>query len=118
MTVFGRQEVPTDCEPLCYEGTLLGEACKDRLLPFDCNEVRRCLMLGEFLEEPLPTSLIVVNATVYPYHRLHCLLPVMLCTSGFLDRPTPEARGVVQSLAFFPVDTSSEGDETPAETEE
>src|SRR5215831_15194768 len=93
MAIFGRQEVPTESKPLCYEGTLLGKACKDRLLPFDCNEVRRCLMLGEFLEEPLPTPRIVVNATVYTYHGLHWLLSVMLCTSGFLDRPTPGCSG-------------------------
>jgi hypothetical protein len=67
MAVFVRQEAPTRSETLCYPGTPRGEAFKDRLLPFDCNEVRLCPLLGEFLDEPLPTPRIVVNASIDPY---------------------------------------------------
>jgi hypothetical protein len=54
-------------EALCYPGTPCSKAFKERLLPFDCNEVRGYLLLGEFREELLPTPRIVVNAAIDPY---------------------------------------------------
>lgn len=71
VTVLGCQEIPVRSKALFNPGPPLNEFFKDELLPFDCNEVRRCLLFGEFLKEPLPRPRIVVNAAIYPYRGIH-----------------------------------------------
>jgi hypothetical protein len=46
---------PMLSESLCYARTPCGETFQERLFPFDCNEVRCCLLLGRFPEESLLT---------------------------------------------------------------
>ena len=70
-TILLCQEIPARSNALFNPGPPLKEFFKDRLLPFDGNEVRRCLLLAEFRKEPLPRPRIVVNAAIYPYQGIH-----------------------------------------------
>jgi hypothetical protein len=68
--------VMQDATPGAISGALqsrpaTGKFFKDGLLPFDCNEVRRCLLFAKFLKEPLARPRIVVDGAIYLYSRFH-----------------------------------------------
>src|SRR5882672_7040625 len=69
LAIFRRQKRPTRPEGFLYPRSPRNAMGKDGLRPFDGHEMRRCLTLGQFLEEPLPTPRIVVHTTVHPYGR-------------------------------------------------
>jgi hypothetical protein len=71
MTVFAREEVRRRAETPFDPWPQQGKSLKDRVLPFDRDEVRSRRMLGEFLKESLATPRIVVNAAENPRGGSH-----------------------------------------------
>src|SRR5262245_1473718 len=66
ITVFGCQKIEARSKTISNPSSPRNELFKDRVLPLDRYEVRRCRSLGEFLKKPLARARIVVNTAVYP----------------------------------------------------
>lgn len=69
VAILGCQKIPARSNTLFNPRSPFDELFKDRLLPFNRNEVRLRRLSGELLEKALARPGIVVNAPVNPYFR-------------------------------------------------